>query len=259
MADRAVPARRLEGVIVRGHQIHRAASTGRSQDPARDAIENLITIDVVPEEMVAVGIKLILLNGRANFLEEGVALLAADERIAPRRKHQCGHSDMLGQFLRVRHQAVKVGEKFQGVAADAVRNSLQVFHVIVIRGEARQRPLAVDETHRLDAQAREDPRAAAHQFDGPARHRCAQCGHRCCKDGAGRPQRAVSDRIDCDQGSHAFADDDQRGLVREPVGEFLQIIAPRLGSSRCPRRACSGSLPCPRKFAARTAQPFCAS
>ena len=145
---------------------------------------------------MALRIEDVFFLGRGEAVEEGAALLGADEDIASGGEHEGGHIDARGALLRFAHEVVEIVQKFQSEAADAVRDIFEIVHVSIVGREPGEAGPAVDKTQRGEFGPRGDFGSLAQKSDQPTGKGCADFGHGRAQNEALRPQRAVGHGID---------------------------------------------------------------
>ena len=197
---------------------------------------------------MALRIEDVFFLGRSDAVEEGAALLGADEDIASGGEHERGHVDARGALLRFAHQVVEIGEKFQTEATDAVRDGFEIVHVGVVGREAREAGFAVDETQRGELGARGDFGRAAQKRDHPTGDRGAgfRDGH--AENEALRTQRAVGHGIDRNERPHAFAHEMERTAVEVSVGKGGEVGPPFMRIEKMSAPAVVGIIALPAQI-----------
>lgn len=132
-------------------------------------------------------------------VEEGAALFRSDEDIPSGGEHEGGQREAGGVAAGVLHEVVEAGEKFDGEAADAVGDVVEVGHVGVVRGEAGDAGFAVDEAHGGNFAAWNDAGGGAEQGNDPWWHGGAGFGNGDRDNKAAGAECAVGDGVDRDE------------------------------------------------------------
>lgn len=159
-------------------------------------------------------------------IEEGAALFGADEDVASGGEHEGGQREVGGVAAGVLHEVVEAGEKFDGEAADAVGDVVEVSHVGVVGGEAGDAGFAVDEAHGGNFAAGNDAGGDAEEGDDPRGHGGAVFGDGDGENEATRAEGAVGDGVDRHKRAHAFADNGKRVGGEVSIGKRGQVGAP---------------------------------
>jgi len=198
------------------------------RDPAGDAGKDVVGVDIVPEQMMAFGVKDIFLLRCGDTIEKSAALVRTDKNVAAGGEHQRGHFEAAGRLLRRLHEVVEAGEKVDGETAHAVRDVVEVGHVFVVGGESGDGGFSVDEAHGAEFDPRGQAARLPQERDDPPGNGRAGFGHGDREHQPARVQGAVGHRIDRDERAHALADEMKGCTGQKFPSEGGEVGAPFL-------------------------------